>query len=218
MWVTPPAPSRIRVRSSSICIAEPVPGPSVGPAMIRRAIGTCNERLRTRSAVLLKPWGAASPSRRVGGRCRLRVRLSHKGRPLEELTIARCASLGRGPVRPSRCDRPPCRTASTSAEIEPLLSATTKDHSAGFVRQPRVKAVSGGERVSALAVDEEQASCVRPRWRLFAAVNSPRLRFPVVVSLGGAHLLGSRLFSVHVSHPSEALAVELVEADAVRRG
>jgi hypothetical protein len=28
--------------------------------------------------------------------------------------------------------------------------------------------------------------------RLFAAVNSPRLRFPVVVSLGGAHLLGGR--------------------------
>jgi hypothetical protein len=73
-----------------------------------------------------------------GPRFRNRVRLSHKGRPLEELTIARCASLGRGPVRPSRGDRLPCWTDSTSGEIEPLLSGTTKAHSAGFVRQPRV--------------------------------------------------------------------------------
>ena len=37
------------------------------------------------------------------------------------------------------------------------------------------------------------------RWRPSAAVNSPRLRFPVVVSLGGSHLLGDRLFAALVS-------------------
>src|SRR5207244_3085024 len=42
-----------------------------------------------------------------------------------------------------------------------------------------------------------------------------RLRFPVVVSLCGVHLLGDRLVSAFVSHPLEALTVELVEADAV---
>jgi hypothetical protein len=51
--------------------------------------------------------------------------------------------------------------------------------------------------------------------RLFAAVNPPRLRFPVVVSLGGVHLLGDRLVSALVSHSLEALTVELVEPDAV---
>ena len=37
------------------------------------------------------------------------------------------------------------------------------------------------------------------RWRLFAAVNSPWLRFPVVVSLGGVHLLVGRWFASGVS-------------------
>jgi hypothetical protein len=36
-------------------------------------------------------------------------------------------------------------------------------------------------------------------WRLFAAVNSPRLRFPVVVSLSGAHLLVGGWFASGVS-------------------
>jgi hypothetical protein len=54
-----------------------------------------------------------------------------------------------------------------------------------------------------------------PRWRLFAAVNSPRLGFPVVVSLGGCHLLGDRLVSALVPDSLKALPVELVEADAV---
>src|SRR2546430_17508149 len=56
---------------------------------------------------------------------------------------------------------------------------------------------------------------VRRRWRLVAAVNARRLRFPVVVSLCGAHLLGDRLITALVSHPLEALTVEFVEADAV---
>src|SRR5439155_23235983 len=51
--------------------------------------------------------------------------------------------------------------------------------------------------------------------RPFAAVNSPRLRFPVMFSLCGAHLLGDRLFTALVSDPLEALALELGELDAV---
>src|SRR5438094_10438905 len=55
------------------------------------------------------------------------------------------------------------------------------------------------------------------RWSrvAFAAVNSPRLRFPVMFSLCGAHLLGDRLFTAPVSDPLEALALELGELDAV---
>jgi hypothetical protein len=87
------------------------------------------------------------------------ARLSHKGRPLEELTIARCASLRRGPVRPSRGDRPPCRPDSTSGEIEPLLSATTKDHSAGFVRQPRVNSIAGRFAPSPTLGGEQRRRC-----------------------------------------------------------
>ena len=56
---------------------------------------------------------------------------------------------------------------------------------------------------------------VSERWRLFAAVSSLRPWFPVVVSLGGAHLLGRGLVGLLVSDSCEALAVELVEADAV---
>src|SRR5215207_8317039 len=52
-------------------------------------------------------------------------------------------------------------------------------------------------------------------WRLFAAVNSPRLRFPVLVSLGGAHLLVGSWFASGVSDPAQALAFELAEPDAV---
>ena len=37
----------------------------------------------------------------------------------------------------------------------------------------------------------------------------------MAVSLGGGHLLRERLLIVLVAHPCEALAVELVEADAV---
>src|SRR5215207_10962374 len=52
-------------------------------------------------------------------------------------------------------------------------------------------------------------------WRLFAAVNSPQRRFPVAVSLGGAHLLVGRSLTALVSHAAQALAFELAEADAV---
>src|SRR5438105_4787765 len=53
-------------------------------------------------------------------------------------------------------------------------------------------------------------------WRLFAAVNSPRLRFPGGVSLSGCHLLVSGLlFIARVSHAREALAFELAEAHAL---
>src|SRR6266566_8032883 len=52
------------------------------------------------------------------------------------------------------------------------------------------------------------------RWRLFAAVNEPRPRFPVVVSLCGVDLLGDRLVSAFVSQSPEAQTVEFVEADA----
>src|SRR5215211_1589995 len=55
----------------------------------------------------------------------------------------------------------------------------------------------------------------RPGSRPFGAVNSPRPRFPVTVSLGGGHLLGDRLFVSVVSDPLEALALELGEPDAV---
>src|SRR4051794_3425646 len=53
------------------------------------------------------------------------------------------------------------------------------------------------------------------RSRPWAAVTSPRLRFPVVVSLGGGHLLGSRLVVSFVSGSLELLAFELGELDAV---
>jgi hypothetical protein len=53
------------------------------------------------------------------------------------------------------------------------------------------------------------------RWRLFAAVNSSRLRFPVVVSLGGVHLLVGRWFASGVSDPAQVLAFELAEPDPV---
>src|SRR4030095_13874331 len=53
------------------------------------------------------------------------------------------------------------------------------------------------------------------RWRLFAAVNSPRLRFPVAVSLCGGHLLVGRLFTARASDPAQVLAFELAEPDAV---
>src|SRR3954449_4686811 len=53
------------------------------------------------------------------------------------------------------------------------------------------------------------------RSRPWAAVTSPRLRFPVVVSLGGGHLLGSRLVVSVVSGSLEVLAFELGELDAV---
>jgi hypothetical protein len=55
----------------------------------------------------------------------------------------------------------------------------------------------------------------RVGWRLFGAVNSPRLRFPVVVSLSGAHLLVSRSVASEVSHPAQVLVFELAEPDAV---
>src|SRR5438132_533456 len=55
----------------------------------------------------------------------------------------------------------------------------------------------------------------RRRSRPRAAVNSPRLRFPVLLSLRGAHLLGDRLIIALVSHPPEPLALELSELDAV---
>jgi hypothetical protein len=58
--------------------------------------------------------------------------------------------------------------------------------------------------------------CDRGQVASLAAVDSPRLRFPVVVlSLCSAHLLGSHFLVSLVSHPPEALPVELVEADAV---
>jgi hypothetical protein len=56
---------------------------------------------------------------------------------------------------------------------------------------------------------------VTPGSRPVAAVISPRVGFPVVVSLCGCHLLGDRLVGAFVSHSLEALAVELGEADAV---
>src|SRR5438132_5988906 len=55
----------------------------------------------------------------------------------------------------------------------------------------------------------------RRRSRPRAAVNSPRLRFPVLLSLRGAHLLGDRLFIALVPDPLETLALELGELDAV---
>src|SRR3954449_8253684 len=53
------------------------------------------------------------------------------------------------------------------------------------------------------------------RSRPWAAVTSRRLRFPVVVSLGGGHLLGSRRVVSVVSGALEVLALELGELDAV---
>ena len=49
------------------------------------------------------------------------------------------------------------------------------------------------------AHEKGSGSSLHGGWRLFAAVNSPRLRFPVVVSLCGAHLLGGGLFASGVS-------------------
>jgi hypothetical protein len=53
------------------------------------------------------------------------------------------------------------------------------------------------------------------RWRLSAAVNSPRPGFPVAVSLGAAHLLIGGWLASRVSHPAQAFAFELAEPDAV---
>src|SRR5215218_6765472 len=53
------------------------------------------------------------------------------------------------------------------------------------------------------------------RWRPCAAVDSPWLRFPVVVSRSGGHLLERRFVVAFISDPLEALAVELAEPDAV---
>ena len=58
-------------------------------------------------------------------------------------------------------------------------------------------------------------ACRRARWRLFAAVNSPRVRFPVMVSLSGCHLLGQGLLGAVVFRSFEVLAVERGEVDAV---
>jgi len=48
-------------------------------------------------------------------------------------------------------------------------------------------------------------------------VNRPRFRFPLVVSLCGAHLLGKCLFTAFVSQSLEALAFEHGEPYAVAR-
>src|SRR5215207_4076733 len=81
-------------------------------------------------------------------------------------------------------------------------------------RRGRAPSVATKDRL-ALASDGECGSADIVGWRLFAAVNSPRFRLPVAVSLCGGHLLRDRPFSPFVSHPLEALAVELVEVDAV---
>ena len=78
------------------------------------------------------------------------------------------------------------------------------------------------ERQGPLAPTVEQQALTRERQcrlrrvgRLFAAVNSPRVRLPVMVSLGGCHLLGQGLLSAVVSRSFEVLAVERGEVDAV---
>jgi len=57
-------------------------------------------------------------------------------------------------------------------------------------------------------------SWCRLGWRLFAAVSSPRPRFPVVVSQGGGHLLGRGLVWVLVSGGLVAGALLLVAPGA----
>jgi hypothetical protein len=93
----------------------------------------------------------------------------------------------------------------TSRGVQLLLSRRSELHASALLA---MQALPDERAVLSDFVPSERES--GPGWsRPRAAVNSPRLRFPVVLSLRGAHLLGGRLFIALVSHPLEALALEL---------
>jgi hypothetical protein len=111
------------------------------------------------------------------------------------------------------------------ADRSPLAREVTTIPRGGPARLPRQTAAGQASSFEAEAAAPRKRTALSQRTSDDSAVvaevaslcccKSPRARFPVVVGLGGAHLLGSCLFIVLVSHPGEALAVELVEADAV---
>ena len=94
-------------------------------------------------------------------------------------------------------------------DLSPLLKSLrggkTSRREAGRARDSPMPPEEAGVRersIRALALRPERELARVRWWRLFAAVNSPRPRFPVVVSLGGVHLLVGRWFASGVSDPA----------------
>src|SRR5215218_4082501 len=84
----------------------------------------------------------------------------------------------RGSCRPRRCYAPPTDRGSRRRDV--LLVSPAEANVGAF-------------RGRALARTSSTAGAgVAMGWRLFAAVNSPGLRFPLALILGGAHLLIGR--------------------------
>ncbi len=55
---------------------------------------------------------------------------------------------------------------------------------------------------------DDQRACARALVASLSCCNLPRPRFPLGLSLSGAHLLVVRSFTAFVSHPAQALAFE----------
>jgi hypothetical protein len=132
------------------------------------------------------------PSLRLIGR-----RSTHRGTAEQHPHALPCHGTNRGAQRSKEPDGHPVSRSLTGHRSRCQTDAAVPSGSWRF--SPRTRSESPD----------------RWRWRLFAAVTSPRRRFPVVVSLGGCHLLGRGLVGALVTDSLEALAVELVEADAV---
>jgi hypothetical protein len=132
----------------------------------------------------------------LGSDSRLRARLSHKPPidPVRRSVMGRPTLSAAENVRLVRCE--PHHNDESRYVSHQLGSEAFPDP---FVQQPRAQA----------GVHE------KARWRLFAAVNSPRLRSPV----GGQSKRRSPprqgWFASRVSHSAQALAFDLVEPDPV---
>ena len=114
-----------------------------------------------------------------------------------EQTATYSHSVGRDrvtPTAPPRRERQPNRGDAYTRMDEDQASAGSQSAPTALLHPSR----SSGLEPCACSSSAAGVSGATG-WRLFAAVNSPRLRFPVAVSLSGGHLLVGRWFASGVS-------------------